>query len=150
MKDLASKELFPVSERGSSWSDPTTSQVASDQNGSTGPLRSRVHDDEEMSARVPLFVYGTLMRECVNHAELCGARFVGIARTAPAYAVVEVAGFPALVPGKGVVSGELFDVDAPLLERLDLFEGNAYRRGNIVLDGGELAEAYLLAADWVT
>jgi gamma-glutamylaminecyclotransferase len=102
-----------------------------------------------MTERVPLFVYGTLMRERENHAELRGARFVGVARTAPAYAVAHVAGYPALVPGKSEVDGELFDVDPPLLERVDAFEGSAYRRGIVVLDGGRRAEAYLLARDRV-
>jgi gamma-glutamylaminecyclotransferase len=102
-----------------------------------------------MSERVSLFVYGTLMREGVNHAELRGARFLGVARTARVYAVLDVAGYPALVPGKDEVRGELFDVDEPLLQRLDLFEGCEYRRGKIVLAGGEVAEAYLLAGDRV-
>ncbi len=99
-----------------------------------------------MVDRVSLFVYGTLMRERANHLELRGARFVRVTRTAPAYAVVDVAGYPALVPGKGEVCGELFEIDAPLLESLDRFEGNAYRRGSVLLDGGQLAEAYLLAS----
>jgi gamma-glutamylcyclotransferase (GGCT)/AIG2-like uncharacterized protein YtfP len=102
-----------------------------------------------MPASVSLFVYGTLMRERVNHAELRGARFIRVAMTAPAYAVIDVAGYPALVPGKDEVHGELFDVDGPLLRRLDLFEGSAYRRGNVVLAGGELVEAYLLASERV-
>jgi gamma-glutamylaminecyclotransferase len=102
-----------------------------------------------MPERGLLFVYGSLMRERVHHAELRGARFVGVARTVPAYAVVSVAGYPALVPGKDEVPGELFDVDARLLQRLDVFEGSAYRRGTVVLAGGELADAYLLASDRV-
>jgi gamma-glutamylaminecyclotransferase len=102
-----------------------------------------------MSERVPLFVYGTLMRDQANHAELRGARFIGVARTAPAYAVVDVAGYPALVPGEDEVRGELFCVDPPLLQHLDLFEGRGYRRETIVLDGGVRAEAYLLAGDCV-
>jgi gamma-glutamylcyclotransferase (GGCT)/AIG2-like uncharacterized protein YtfP len=89
------------------------------------------------------------MRERVNHSELRGARFVRVTRTAPAYAVVDVEGYPALVPGKSEVCGELFELDAPLLERLDRFEGSAYRRGSVLLDGGELAEAYLLASERV-
>jgi gamma-glutamylcyclotransferase (GGCT)/AIG2-like uncharacterized protein YtfP len=104
-------------------------------------------NDETTSGRVPLFVYGTLMRDQVNHAELRGARFIGVARTAPAYAVVDVAGYPAMVPGKDEVRGEIFDVDAPLLQHLDLFEGRGYRRETVVLVGGERAEAYLLASD---
>jgi gamma-glutamylcyclotransferase (GGCT)/AIG2-like uncharacterized protein YtfP len=100
-----------------------------------------------MPERVPLFVYGTLMRQQPNHAELAGAQFVRVTRTMAAYSVVHVAGYPALVPGKSEVSGELFEVDGAVLARLDVFEGDGYRRGRVTLEDGEVAEAYLLATD---
>jgi gamma-glutamylcyclotransferase (GGCT)/AIG2-like uncharacterized protein YtfP len=92
-----------------------------------------------------LFVYGTLMRGATNHHEIEGARFLGVARTVPGYAIIDVAGFPALVPGTDEVLGELVEVDAKCLARLDAFEGDLYRRGPVILAGGVEAQAYLLA-----
>jgi len=92
-----------------------------------------------------LFVYGTLMRNGANHALLENARFVREARTQAAYAVIEFDGYPALVPGADEVLGELFDIDPGLLDRLDAYEGEAYRRAPVILDGGDMAETYVLA-----
>ena len=100
--------------------------------------------DRAVSDRVPLFVYGTLMKGAKNHHEIEGARFLRTAKTAPSYAVVHVAGYPALVPGTNEVSGELFEVDRERLVRLDAFEGDLYRRGPVNLASGEAVEAYLL------
>jgi gamma-glutamylcyclotransferase (GGCT)/AIG2-like uncharacterized protein YtfP len=95
--------------------------------------------------RVPLFVYGTLRRGEPNHHELRNASFLGLARTARRYAVRHVAGFPALLPGTDEVSGELYDVEADLVARLDVFEGETYVRRLIELSDGSSAEAYFLA-----
>jgi gamma-glutamylcyclotransferase (GGCT)/AIG2-like uncharacterized protein YtfP len=97
-----------------------------------------------MPVVVPLFVYGSLMRSGKHHAELLGARFVGVARTGPCYGLREVDGYPALVPGTDEVPGELFEVDAALLPELDAFEGEAYRRDVIVLSDGARVQAYVL------
>lgn len=43
--------------------------------------------------------------------------------------------------------GELFEVEPGLLGRLDRFEGEAYQRERVILDGGEVAETYVLAKD---
>jgi len=101
--------------------------------------------DRALPSRIRLFVYGTLMRNGSNHALLASAQFIGEARTPAAYAVVRVDGYPALVPGADEVSGELYEVDAGLLGRIDAYEGEAYRRARVVLDGGEVAETYVLA-----
>ena len=92
-----------------------------------------------------LFVYGTLQRGEQNHHELRGARFLRLAQTARRYAVRHVAGFPALLPGTDEVSGELYDVDADVVARLDVFEGEAYARRLVELSDGTRAEAYFLA-----
>jgi gamma-glutamylcyclotransferase (GGCT)/AIG2-like uncharacterized protein YtfP len=86
-----------------------------------------------------LFVYGSLKRGGRHHAELGGAAFLGEARTAPGYGLEAVGEYWALVerPGlSGSVSGELFEVDEPLLARLDQFEGDDYRRGVVRLASG--------------
>lgn len=95
--------------------------------------------------RLPLFVYGTLRRGERHHDELGGSIFLRLARTACRYAVRDVAGFPALLPGTNEVPGELFEVDDALLARLDVFEGETYARRLVELSDGSRAEAYFLA-----
>jgi gamma-glutamylcyclotransferase (GGCT)/AIG2-like uncharacterized protein YtfP len=83
-----------------------------------------------------LFVYGSLKRGARHHAELRGARFVGVARTVEGYRLEAIGEYLALVerPGlPGTVSGELFEVDQALLLLLDEFEGDDYRRGVVRL-----------------
>jgi gamma-glutamylcyclotransferase (GGCT)/AIG2-like uncharacterized protein YtfP len=96
-------------------------------------------------ARIVLFVYGTLRRGKSNHDELGSSIFLRSARTARRYAVRRFGDFPALFPGGEEVPGELFDVDADLLSRLDVFEGSAYVRRSVELADGTNAEAYFLA-----
>ena len=81
-----------------------------------------------------LFVYGTLKRECSNHAQLAGQTFIGMARTPPGYRLYDLGGYPGIAvrpeDREGVV-GEVWSVDDAALERLDLFEGvheGLYRR----------------------
>lgn len=97
-----------------------------------------------------LFVYGTLLRGEINHREIEGARFVREARTEPAFELVDLGEYPALVPGGSLaVPGELYAVSPAQLVALDAFEGHPelYLRSPIRLDDGEQAEAYLLAPE---
>jgi gamma-glutamylaminecyclotransferase len=105
-----------------------------------------------------LLVYGTLKRGERNHARMDGARLIGPATTREAaYTLAERGSVSA--PGRTVpdvapggihrISGELYEVDAPLLAALDLFErvGTDYRRSRVVLEDGRLAEIYLRAIE---
>jgi gamma-glutamylaminecyclotransferase len=95
----------------------------------------------------PLFVYGTLMSGQTNAAELGGAVFLGAARTAPAYTLIDLGDYPGLVPGGATaVSGELYQVAPDHLTLLDLFEEHPdlYRREAVALADGQRAVAYLL------
>lgn len=92
----------------------------------------------------PLFVYGSLRRGGANHRELRGAAFLGAARTTGGYALVRIDEYPALVAGSQSVAGELYAVDAALLEELDAFEGEAYARDRIELEDGRLTLVYRL------
>lgn len=87
-----------------------------------------------------LFVYGSLKRGQANHHELGPAELLGEVRTAPAFALRAIEGYPALVPGQRAIAGELYVVSdfAPL----DEFEGDGYVRREIVLADGGRAEAY--------
>jgi gamma-glutamylcyclotransferase (GGCT)/AIG2-like uncharacterized protein YtfP len=72
-----------------------------------------------------LFVYGSLMRDGVNHALLAGQRFLGRARTRPRYALFNLNDYRGLVVCESdgtVVHGELYEVARALLPRLDELE----------------------------
>ncbi len=86
-----------------------------------------------------LFVYGTLRRAGPRAGVLAGERFLGEARTAPGYALLDLGPYPALVrrAGAGRVAGELYAVRAALRERLDRVEGtpHLYRLEEVTLEG---------------
>ena len=99
-----------------------------------------------------VFVYGTLKRGGENHRVLAGQRFVGEARTAPAYRLYQLEGYPGMVgaaTGGRSIEGELWEVDLPALGRLDELEGTAaglYAREPIRLlapHAGLAVETYL-------
>jgi len=94
-----------------------------------------------------LFVYGSLKRGRRHHAELRGARFAGVARTAPEYRLLDLGEYPALAAGSRSIEGELYAVTESLLAELDRFEGDDYRRAAVRLDGGGSAVAYLALAE---
>lgn len=93
-----------------------------------------------------LFCYGTLMRGEPNAAQLGAARFLAAARTRPAYSLVLLGRYPALLSGgTAAITGELYEVDDDTLRGLDAFEGPGYRRVEIALEDGSPAQAYVLA-----
>ena len=87
---------------------------------------------------VTLFVYGTLKRGDCRHVALAGQYFQAEARTAPCYRMFNVGNYPALVesPNGLAIEGELWQIDAACLARLDEVEGVAeglYERRDIRL-----------------
>jgi gamma-glutamylaminecyclotransferase len=115
-----------------------------------------------------VFVYGTLKRGFSNHHYLAGQAFVGNARTAPGYAMYDLAGYPGMVrqgDDPEGVSGEVWSVDDECLARLDVLECTAeglYRREAVPLGSpfeGHAVEAYVylkstkecrrLGAEWL-
>jgi gamma-glutamylcyclotransferase (GGCT)/AIG2-like uncharacterized protein YtfP len=97
-----------------------------------------------------LFVYGSLMRGEPNHHVLgSSAVFLGLARTARRYRLLDLGPYPALVEGGTCsIAGELYEIASSTLRKLDRFEGHPdlYRRASIELDGGGVATGYLAAA----
>jgi gamma-glutamylcyclotransferase (GGCT)/AIG2-like uncharacterized protein YtfP len=101
---------------------------------------------------VRVFVYGTLLAGESNHRLLAAATFIGEARTAPAFELRNLGPFPGLVKSCACsVVGEVYEVDAPTLARLDALEGHPrfYRRTRIALDDGTKVETYLLTPEQV-
>jgi gamma-glutamylcyclotransferase (GGCT)/AIG2-like uncharacterized protein YtfP len=75
-----------------------------------------------------IFVYGTLKRGLSNHAHVAGQRFIGEARTAPQYRMVDCGGYPgmfAVDQGGLSVIGEVWEVDEANRKQLDVLEGVA-------------------------
>ena len=104
-----------------------------------------------MSIEHSLFVYGSLMDGFQYHDVLDAAVSLGPAQTRAEWSLLDLGRFPGVVPGRQVVQGELYRVDATLLARLDVLEGcpEFYRREQVVLQGGERALMYVLQPDAV-
>jgi gamma-glutamylcyclotransferase (GGCT)/AIG2-like uncharacterized protein YtfP len=106
-----------------------------------------------VAARTYLFVYGSCKRGRHNHGVLAGQRFVAAARTEALYRLHDCGPYPCLVDapeGGRPVLGEVYEVDAEALARLDELEGapDYYRRGPVRLqDFTEPVEAYFFQQD---
>ena len=73
-----------------------------------------------------LFVYGTLKRGGENAGSLAGQRYLGEGGTRPEYRVYRLDGYPGMVAapeGGRSIGGEIWEVDAACLARLDDLEG---------------------------
>lgn len=94
-----------------------------------------------------VFVYGTLMQGEHHHDALHGAVFLGARTTLPAFDLVFVDYYPAMLAGGATaIAGELYRIDAAALARLDLLEEvpTYYTRERIALSDGSFADSYLM------
>jgi len=97
-----------------------------------------------------LFVYGSLLSGEPAHPLLAGARFLGRARTASGFELLNLGDYPALLrAGEAQVHGELYEVSDEILAAVDVYEGcpEIYARQRIALDGGGEAEAYVMSSE---
>lgn len=97
-----------------------------------------------------VFVYGTLMNGERNHALIATSTCVGEGRTVPAFELADMGTFPALVAGgRLAVSGEVWEVDASTLARIDELEEvpTLYQRKRIPLEDGRVVDAYLMPSE---
>jgi gamma-glutamylaminecyclotransferase len=95
-----------------------------------------------------VFVYGTLVAVKPPRRWRATSR----ARTEPAFELRDLGPFPGLVRGGAhAVAGEVYEVDALTLARLDALEGHPrfYRRTRIALEDGAVVETYLLPPEQV-
>ncbi|HLN30712.1 MAG TPA: gamma-glutamylcyclotransferase family protein [Gemmataceae bacterium] len=103
--------------------------------------------------KTALFVYGTLKRGFSNHAMLAGQEFVGAARTLPRYRLLDHGPHPCLVEAVQAgrsIRGEIWNVDAATLDRLDEFEevDHLFSRREIALvDTSTTVYAYFYRGD---
>jgi gamma-glutamylcyclotransferase (GGCT)/AIG2-like uncharacterized protein YtfP len=103
-----------------------------------------------------IFVYGTLKHGGANHHYLAGQKFLGAARTVPGFRLFALGDFPGMVAvadDRSGVTGEVWQVDAACLARLDDLEGLAeglYRREPVALlapFAGQSVETYVYARE---
>jgi gamma-glutamylaminecyclotransferase len=99
-----------------------------------------------------LFVYGTLRQGEAQHALLAGASLLGVSSTTPAFHLIDVGPYAALVRGgTTAVSGELYSVGLQTRRAIDIERQVPilFTRETIELGDGTRADAYLLTLDQV-
>jgi gamma-glutamylcyclotransferase (GGCT)/AIG2-like uncharacterized protein YtfP len=98
-----------------------------------------------------LFVNGTLMRGLALHVNLAGATFLGEIATAPRYRLYAIGDrHPGMfeVETNGVsVLGELYDVPADVLRRVEAGEPAHLYRGPVQLADGRIVDGILYPRD---
>jgi gamma-glutamylcyclotransferase (GGCT)/AIG2-like uncharacterized protein YtfP len=99
-----------------------------------------------------LFAYGTLRQGEIQHGLLAGAKFLRMVSTPPAFHLVEVAPYAALVRGGATrVAGELYELDLATWRNIDRERQvpQLFTRETIELDDGTSADTYLLTSEQV-
>ncbi len=97
-----------------------------------------------------IFVYGTLLQGESNHGLLAGAEFLGIDRLTNAQ-LFDLGNYPMVVPGEGLVLGEVYRISPAILQKLDILEEHPdyYQRSLVTLQSSHVAFAYWGRADLV-
>ncbi|WP_424160298.1 gamma-glutamylcyclotransferase family protein [Thermocrinis sp.] len=98
-----------------------------------------------LNTKTYLFVYGTLKRGGTRNWLLEGFPFLGRAK-AKGFVLYDLGPFPAMVPGAGLVYGEVYEVSEEILRDLDWIEGVPilYRREliDVVFEDGFSLKAW--------
>ena len=103
--------------------------------------------NEYFSTRA-VFVYGTLMTGENNHYLLENSRFLK-ASSIEGYEMYNAGWFPAIIPGKGIIPGELYEVHENDIASIDMLEGEGslYIRKCETTSDNSLAYIYEYAQD---
>lgn len=83
-----------------------------------------------------VFVYGTLMKHNRNHGILTNSRFIGAAELENYGLYIVSPHFPGIKENKlAKVKGEVYEIDASTLRRLDYLEGEGhlYKREKVIV-----------------
>lgn len=102
---------------------------------------------EQIALPERVFVYGTLKRRFGNHRLLMSSLFVGEGKIRGS--MHDLGAFPAVALGNpGTVHGEVFEVDAETMKRLDRLEGipTLYQRHRVSMSTGDQAWVYVMTA----
>ncbi len=93
-----------------------------------------------------VFVYGTLKKGFSLHRYLAGTRFLGEAKLS-GFEMYDLGWYPGIVPGKGVIYGEVYEIGPGTLALLDEIEdeGKEYQRKllKVELPDGRELEAFV-------
>ncbi|MFO0877387.1 MAG: gamma-glutamylcyclotransferase family protein [Gemmataceae bacterium] len=112
-----------------------------------------MHSPRGSTGTFRLFVYGTLKRGGSRHGPLAQQRFLGMAESAPGYALFNLGDYPGLIHDEhsaNRVQGELYEVACSLVDWLDAVEGSPdwFKLEPIALAGhDELVWAYFYQSD---
>lgn len=97
-----------------------------------------------------VFVYGTLLRGQSNHILLESATYLGRTKTSAGYSMFAGNHYPAVIhEGFAEIHGEVYEVTAEQLTRLDALEGypDYYGRESVELANGMTALLYLMSPE---
>jgi gamma-glutamylcyclotransferase (GGCT)/AIG2-like uncharacterized protein YtfP len=97
-----------------------------------------------------LFVYGTLLEGEPGHGVLEGSESLGAAQTEPAFQLVDLGPYAALIPGgTASIVGELYRVAMATVLRIDVLRQVPilFDRARIRLADGSEADAYVMTRE---
>lgn len=90
-----------------------------------------------------MFVYGTLRRGAYQADRMSGARWLGAGRVRGE--LFRISWYPGLVLREdgASVMGDVFAADDDLLQKLDAYEGDEYKRVRVMVEGDAPGEAWI-------